>query len=184
MAKWDIKDGFWRMDCTKGEEWNFAYVLSQPEGVPKQLVIQTSLQMGWVESPPYFCAATETVRDIATEYINTPVASLPHYKFTKYIIGNQDFNELLESMEQSTGFVYMVEVYVDDFMSLVIPVVKAQLCHVATALMTGIHNVFPPNVDDSCDAILEKKLIQGEGRYSMQKHYWGLTLMAQTKQCC
>jgi hypothetical protein len=21
MAKWDIKDGFWRMDCTEGEEW-------------------------------------------------------------------------------------------------------------------------------------------------------------------
>jgi hypothetical protein len=27
MAKWDIKDGFWRMDCMEGEEWNFAYVL-------------------------------------------------------------------------------------------------------------------------------------------------------------
>jgi hypothetical protein len=24
MAKWDIKDGFWRMDCRDGEEWNFA----------------------------------------------------------------------------------------------------------------------------------------------------------------
>ena len=28
MAKWDIKDGFWRMDCKKGEEYNFAYVLN------------------------------------------------------------------------------------------------------------------------------------------------------------
>lgn len=27
MAKWDIKDGFWRLDCEDGEEWNFAYVL-------------------------------------------------------------------------------------------------------------------------------------------------------------
>jgi hypothetical protein len=27
MAKWDIKDGFWRMCCKNGEEWNFAYVL-------------------------------------------------------------------------------------------------------------------------------------------------------------
>ena len=27
MAKWDIKDGFWRMDCEAGEEYNFAYVL-------------------------------------------------------------------------------------------------------------------------------------------------------------
>ncbi len=27
MAKWDIKDGFWCMDCADGEEWNFAYIL-------------------------------------------------------------------------------------------------------------------------------------------------------------
>ncbi len=52
MAKWDIKDGFWRMDCVKGEEWNFAYVLPQEEGKPITLVVPTSLQMGWVESPP------------------------------------------------------------------------------------------------------------------------------------
>jgi hypothetical protein len=89
-AKWDIKEGFWHMDCTKGEEWNFAYVLPQLEEAPKHLVIPTSLHMGWVESPPYFCAVTETVRYIATEYINTPVALLPHHKFTKYVIGDQD----------------------------------------------------------------------------------------------
>ena len=42
MAKWDIKDRFWRMDCREGEEWNFAYVLPQPEGEPIRLVIPTS----------------------------------------------------------------------------------------------------------------------------------------------
>ncbi len=76
MAKWDIKDGFWRMDCAKGKEWNFAYVLPQPEGEPIKLVVPTSLQMGWVESPPYFCAATETARDITTKFIEQPVGTL------------------------------------------------------------------------------------------------------------
>ena len=28
-VKWDIKNGFWRMNCRKGEEFNFAYVLPQ-----------------------------------------------------------------------------------------------------------------------------------------------------------
>jgi len=70
MAKWDIKDGFWCMDCEKGEECNFAYVLPQKEGMPITLVVPTSLQMGWVESPPYFCAATEMARDIASDYCN------------------------------------------------------------------------------------------------------------------
>ena len=27
QAKWDIKDGFWRLYCKKGEEWNFCYFL-------------------------------------------------------------------------------------------------------------------------------------------------------------
>ena len=27
MAKWDVKDGFWRLNCAVGEEWNFAYML-------------------------------------------------------------------------------------------------------------------------------------------------------------
>ena len=49
MAKWDIKDGFWRLDCQEGEEWNFAYVLPQEEGKPTKLVVPTSLQMGWIE---------------------------------------------------------------------------------------------------------------------------------------
>ena len=26
QAKWNIKDGFWRIDCKEVEEWNFCYV--------------------------------------------------------------------------------------------------------------------------------------------------------------
>ena len=29
MAKWDIKDGFWRLNYQEGKEWNFAHVLPQ-----------------------------------------------------------------------------------------------------------------------------------------------------------
>jgi len=32
MAKWDIKDGFWRMYGQEGQEYNFAYVLPQLAG--------------------------------------------------------------------------------------------------------------------------------------------------------
>jgi hypothetical protein len=71
MAKWDIKDGFWQMDCEAGKEYSFAYVLPQNEGMQTTLIVPTSLQMGWVESLPYFCAATETARDIASDNCNT-----------------------------------------------------------------------------------------------------------------
>ena len=32
MAEWDIKDGFWHLQCRAGEEWNFSYVLPQAPG--------------------------------------------------------------------------------------------------------------------------------------------------------
>ena len=71
MAKWDIKDGFWRLDTEEGTEWNFSYVLPQHPGEPIYLVVPTSLQMGWVESPPFFCVASETARDVAQDYCET-----------------------------------------------------------------------------------------------------------------
>jgi hypothetical protein len=47
----------------------------------------------------------------------------------------------------------MIEVYVDDFMSLVIPISKLQLLHTAAAVMTGIHGVFPANDEDDGDGM-------------------------------
>jgi hypothetical protein len=65
FSKVDLKDGYWRMAVNEADAWNFAYVL--PGAGPDesiQLVIPDALQMGWSESPPSFCAATETARDI------------------------------------------------------------------------------------------------------------------------
>jgi hypothetical protein len=120
MAKWDIKEGFGRMDCEEGGEYNFAYILPQEEGMPITLVVPTSLQMGWVESPPYFCAAAETARDIASNYCDTHVRSLPHHKFAKHVTGAKEFNGLPTTSKNGELF-YALEVYVDDFMSIVIP---------------------------------------------------------------
>jgi hypothetical protein len=181
MATWDIKDGFWRMDCAEGEEWNFAYVLPQEEGKPTKLVVPTLLQMGWVESPPYFCAATETSRDVAMDYTKTPINSLPPHKFVKYTTGDPEYEALPKSQKGNNGYVYMLEVYVDNFMSLIIPVSREQIRHVATAVMTGIHDVFPPDDTDNDDPISEKKLKQGEGIYSTRKTLLGFDFNGEEK---
>ncbi len=174
MAKWDIKDGFWQMDCAVGEEWNFTYVLPQEEGKPITLVVPTSLQMGWVKSPPYFCTAMETARDISMDYIETEINSLPLHKFEHYVVRASEFATLPMMAHDKQGcFLYMVEVYVDDFMSLVIPVSQEQLHHVGNAVMHGIHDVFPPDEIDSNNPILEKKLGKGEGTYKTRKTLLG-----------
>ena len=44
---------------------------------------------------------------------------------------------------------YMLEVHMDDYIALSIPRSQDQLHHVANAIMTGIHDVFPPDKDDT-----------------------------------
>ena len=52
------------MLVAENDKWSFAYVLPAVAGEPTKLVIPHALQMGWTENPGYFCAATETGRDI------------------------------------------------------------------------------------------------------------------------
>jgi hypothetical protein len=173
LAKWDIKDGFWRLECQAGEEWSFAYVLPSSHGKNPILVVPTSLQMGWIESPPYFCAASETARDVATQYCELPVGSLPGHQFLPLTHGHVDQHTLAESNHQT--FAYVIEVYVDDFIGLVIPTSKTQLDHVASSVMYGIHDIFPPATDASDDPISQKKLLKGDGQWANVKEVLGLT---------
>jgi hypothetical protein len=118
--------------------------------------------MGWVKSPPYFCAATKTARDISSDYCNTPIGSFPCQKFVKYVTGDKEFDTLPTTL-MATGFFHTLEDYLDNFMSIVIPTSQEQLEHVAMAVMPGIHDVFPANIVDGNDPILEKKIAKRRG---------------------
>jgi hypothetical protein len=169
MAKCDVKDRFWRMCCEDGKQWNFTYVLPQPEGNPIRLVVSTSLQMGWVESPPYFCLASKMARDIAEVYTNTPVGSLPPHKFMHHTCGDAEASKLPKTSHTPTMLRYRLEVYMDAFMSVVISTSQEQLNLVATAVLTKIHNIFPSNITNKDNPISEIKIIKGEGQYSTLK---------------
>ena len=147
----------------------YSYVLPQHPGEPIYLVVPTSLQMGWVESPPFFCVASETARGVAQDYWETKLGTLPPHKFTNYVIGNQDYEDLPERDELIKSFQYLLEAHVDNFVSLVIPASREHLRHVSTGTMTGIHNVFPANEIDDNDPISKKKLNQLNGEYSTKK---------------
>jgi hypothetical protein len=151
MAKWDIKDGFWWLNCHQGEEWNFCYMWPQESGEPRRLVVPTSLQMGWVKSPPYFCAASKTEWDVAVNYIKTTIGSLPEHKFERWAGAN---NAILDRAQPPGQLRYVLEVYMDDFILAIIPTSKQQIKHVARSILHGIHNVFPPSGDNEQDPIL------------------------------
>ena len=75
FAKIDLSDGFWRMLVRESNKWNFAYVLPGAAGDPLRLIIPHALQMGWTESPGYFCPTTKTGRDIMQAFIDRGTGS-------------------------------------------------------------------------------------------------------------
>ena len=94
FSKLDIKDGYWRMLVSEEDAWNFCYVLppeSKESPLGKyQIVIPASLQMGWCESPPFFCAATETACDII-HYLHTTTSTLPTHQLEHHLLPSQHY---------------------------------------------------------------------------------------------
>lgn len=182
LAKWDIQDGFWHLDCKEGQEWSFSYVL--PSADPSshiELVVPTSLQMGWIESPPFFCAASETAQDVAADYMEMPIGSLPDSKFIEWAIDSTDYRALPICDGANAGLKYVVEVYMDDYIGLAIPALQPHLRHVANAIMHGIHDVFPSNPLDTEDPISLKKLKKGDGAWMLRKDILGFTFDGERK---
>ena len=183
MAKWDIKDGFWRLDCEQGEEWNFAYVLPSSVGTGDiRLVIPTSLQMGWIESPPYFCVASETARDVAADYAELPLGSMQDHPFLSFTTTDDAYTNLPRRRSaHDAPLRYMLEVYMDDFIDLAIPSCQSDLDHLASSTMNGIHDVFPPAETADIDPISNKKLTKRDGAWANVKEILGMTFDGMSK---
>jgi len=186
FAKLDIKDGFWRMSVQRGAEWNFAYVLPPAPGQEPRdvdLVVPSAVQMGWTESPGFFCAASETARDVADDRCAEPVGSLPPHPLEDWMLPPDKW----ASQERGStpgGFVNMLEVYVDDFCAMAQSTNAAELRHVSRALLHSAHNVFPlPEISGlgGEDSISLKKLKEGEGEWETRKELLGWIFDGRTR---
>ena len=131
FSKLDIKDGYWRMVVPAEEEWNFAYVLPKLHAnEPVQLFIPSSLQMGWCDSPAYFCAASETTRDVAKTLAKAPMGSLDQHPLEQYLVPPANWPD--EDIEQQEAkFTHLLEVYIDDFIQLAQTSDPKQLTHLS-----------------------------------------------------
>jgi hypothetical protein len=186
MAKLDIKDGFWRMCVPAEKEENFCYVLPKlDEKEPTQLVVPAALQMGWTSSPPYFCSATETGRDIA-EWLSL-FPHLPFHEMENHMIEPMD-KSLLSDVIQPTAWatqelkeyrlriLHLFEVFVDDYVALIQADSTTAVRHYTRALLHAIHQIFPranPG-QEAEDPVSQKKLIRDkEGVWATRKEILG-----------
>ena len=177
FSKCDIKDGFWRMVVNKEDAWNFCYVLPTVNTTVShiddtQIVVPHALQMGWSESPPFFCSASETARDIIQTYMDT-VDTLPEHKLETHMYNNTTFSSKIDMQSNSIN---IIDVYVDDFIAATNNNTKQNIIHMSRAMLHGIHSIFPPpeiTNHNGGDPISEKKLKKLEGLWDTQKEILG-----------
>ena len=74
------------MNVKHGHQLNFAYVLLEKKDERIRLVVPSALQMGWAESLSFFCAATETARDIAEDLAKETMGSLSMHELENYML--------------------------------------------------------------------------------------------------
>ena len=116
FAKLDIKDGFWRLVVNAEDAWNFCYVIPNTQATTNldntKIVVPNSLQMGWCESPPFFCAASETGQDVIASLLQT---NLKKHPFEQKMLPST-FSTLPEAPTADlTSVATLIEVYVDDY---------------------------------------------------------------------
>ncbi|WP_317202287.1 hypothetical protein [Janthinobacterium sp.] len=70
MIKVDIADGFYRLFVSAPTTANLGVVFPQHEDEEPLVAFPLVLPMGWVGSPPFFCALTETSTDLANHRLN------------------------------------------------------------------------------------------------------------------
>ena len=175
LAKLDVKDGFWRMAVSDDDAWNFCYVLpslnTNTHLDDTEIVVPNSLQMGWCESPPFFCTASETARDIMDDIRRT---ALPPHEFEHRMLPQAPVRH---GPQEHTATA--IEVYVDDFIGVTNNATTTNLTTLSRAMLHGVHAVFPPpriTGHDGGDPISEKKLDKGEGIWSTIKEVLGWEL--------
>ena len=183
FTKLDIKDGFWRMAVSDDDAWNFCYVLPSTSKEITNLdditiVVPNSLQMGWCESPPFFCSGTETARDVIADLINNDTI-LPSHIFEQQMLQNITNNKIKKSPTTSPTTTTLVEVFVDDFIGVTNDTGFENLQKISRAMIHGIHSIFPPpdiSGHNGADPVSEKKLEKGEGTWSHTKEVLGWIL--------
>jgi hypothetical protein len=204
MSKIDISDGFYRVWLAARSAVKLAVVLPSMPGEPPLVAIPLSLPMGWVESPPTFCAVTETVADLANgrmhrrhapphrletfadtlpEVVDTvpqPPSSFPPPVSLLSRLPAPLPILPVPSLQPLTSPLNYTDVYVDDFCNLVQgsrrrrKVVQRHLLH-------AIDEVFAPLDPSSTvhkEPISVKKLLQGDGCWATSKIILGWLLNA------
>jgi hypothetical protein len=177
MAKVDLADGYYRVPLSPRAALQLAVVLPADNNSHPLIALPLTLPMGWAQSPPFFCAYTETIADMANSTSTlTPSTSLPH----PLLAPSQTHEDATTTTFHPSATVLgspntpplaYTDVYVDDFITM------AQRPHHLPTLSHLLHTIDavfpnPPNTVRR-PVISAKKMVQGDMSFSTRKRILG-----------
>jgi hypothetical protein len=197
LCKVDIADGFYRVDVRTDDIPKLGVVLPSLPSEPRLIAFPLVLPMGWKNSPPYFCAVTETVADVTNErnmrnyhparhpletLANTKPPPISTNKPDARKVGTMDHSRAVPVPSSPTQLppvrrpLGTFDIYVDDFLGVAQGNAR-RLQRIRRVLFHTLDEVLRPNDadDDSyCpQPISTKKLLKGDACWSTQKQVLG-----------
>jgi hypothetical protein len=184
MAKYDMSDGFYRLQISLDSILPLAVMLPSMDQEDPLIALPLVVPMGWTEAPPSFSTTTETATDLANWELDSGTDLLPHRleeladtKPADYIA--RDESRMIPSLAPRTYYtmpIAYVDVYVDDEIGLA-QGPKIARTRVTRAIMHSIDKVMRPLQDtdlpDRKEPISLTKLEKGDGFMTTQKTILG-----------
>ena len=188
LAKFDISDGFYRIDLNIDDIPKLGVVFPTLPGEEPLIALPLVLPMGWKNSPPAFSTATETIADLANQRISIDVDPPPHHlddmaasvhppdpeipSSTAAIQASTSIpSDRDPSLPTSSRPLSYVDVFVDDFVGLAQTTAYSR--RVRRVLLHAIDDVFRPlEPGDSSfrqEPVSVKKLRKGDCSWSTIK---------------
>ena len=135
--------------------------------------------MGWVESPAYFCSATEIIRDIVQHAMN-PNSRASHHGIIQKMLAHY-----VPPHAHDTSPTCLLQVYVDNFCNAA---TQSSDCHyldsISQAKVQSIHSILPPMFitghEHGKEPISECNLLKGDGAWTTIKGILGLCFSCHT----
>jgi hypothetical protein len=138
--------------------------------------------MGWPESPSYFCAATETGRDILQALVDSSVP-LPPHPLEGYL---KPARQARRQTSRATDPWQISAVFVDDYILAAVEDTAGELLQrTARAALHSIYGIFPPPSRSGHiggkDPISQKKLEKDDARCAHEKEVLGFLFDGQRR---
>lgn len=191
FLKIDIADGFYRVWLRIQDIPTLAVTIPSLPGEPPLLALPLALPMGWTQSPPAFCAVTETIADLANHRLRRHINPANQHRLDELADSpSTDAVRLPVSLGDTATSVpspnpmlaafsrplRTVDVFVDDFIGAA-QGPPARLRRIRRTLMESIDEVFRPlqphDPPFRTEPISVSKLAKGDANWSSCKKILG-----------